>query len=103
MSLVSCRECQKEISSEAKSCPHCGAKPKSSLGLWLLVGGVIAILLISAASNSPPSEIQRERDAIERCWQEYERKSLDPETKRFVASTCELMERKFTEKHGHKP
>ncbi|KPK64544.1 hypothetical protein AMJ83_02245 [candidate division WOR_3 bacterium SM23_42] len=25
MTLIQCRECQKEISTEAKNCPHCGA------------------------------------------------------------------------------
>lgn len=24
MALVTCRECKKEVSSEARSCPHCG-------------------------------------------------------------------------------
>lgn len=39
MALKPCKECGKEISDKAKSCPNCGAKiePKMSLGKFLLV------------------------------------------------------------------
>lgn len=42
MALVKCRECKKEVSSEAKTCPHCGiespakAPPNGCLGIILL-------------------------------------------------------------------
>jgi hypothetical protein len=39
MALVKCHECGSEISSEAKSCPKCGAKPRPAVGVfgWLFV------------------------------------------------------------------
>lgn len=33
MALASCRECGKDVSSEARSCPHCGA-PRPALKEW---------------------------------------------------------------------
>lgn len=41
MALVSCLECKKEVSTSAKSCPHCGtSKPRGGhhWALWLLAG-----------------------------------------------------------------
>ncbi len=39
MPLIDCRECQKEVSTDAKSCPHCGAVLKSFFSrnkFWLV-------------------------------------------------------------------
>ena len=41
MALIKCHECEKEISDEAKTCPHCGAKPKTGIG----VGKALALML----------------------------------------------------------
>lgn len=58
MAMTKCKECGKEISTTAKTCPHCGAsttpvldaigsagEAASSLGsLLLLIGGIIFAL-----------------------------------------------------------
>lgn len=46
--LTPCSECKKEISSEAKSCPHCGHKKPNSdaFYLGLKICGVIFIIWI---------------------------------------------------------
>lgn len=31
MALISCRECNKKVSSDAQACPHCGAPKKKSI------------------------------------------------------------------------
>lgn len=106
MTLIACKECGAEVSTQAKACPKCGAKvPKPKLWLWVPLGLLAAFLAFGAlVGNSPEAkEKQRERGAIELCWDEFKRKSLDASTKQFVAGTCEMMERKFTSKHGHKP
>jgi hypothetical protein len=47
MALIKCKECGKEVSSEAKKCPHCGKKLKtSSLGKGILYVFLILIGLI---------------------------------------------------------
>lgn len=53
MALQACRECGKEISSKAQTCPHCGIKISRVSGGVIAVIGVIAIMGIALlASNS---------------------------------------------------
>ncbi len=46
MSLVKCHECGNQISTEAKTCPQCGAKNKAraKTSKWLIVVAVIILL-----------------------------------------------------------
>lgn len=44
MALVKCKECEKEISSGAKSCPNCGAKQKK-FSIIRFVGGAFLLFL----------------------------------------------------------
>ena len=108
MSLVTCAECNTEISSTAKSCPKCGAVPAGkSAGrkvLFVILAIVAVLIFLMALGSSPEAqEKARERSAIDLCWSDYEKKSLDSGTKRFVASTCEHMETEFRNKHGVSP
>jgi hypothetical protein len=52
MALKDCEECGKPVSTEAKACPHCGAKPpkRTSLTTWIL-GGLFAVFVFSAVQN----------------------------------------------------
>lgn len=49
MAIAKCRECKKEVSTSAETCPHCGAKKPVSelkeqiLGFIMLIGIVLAI------------------------------------------------------------
>lgn len=49
MALVKCKECDKEVSSEASSCPHCGFKKKKTgcLGVigYLFLGLIIIAII----------------------------------------------------------
>ena len=53
MALIKCKECGTEVSSKAKSCPKCGAKPakKTSLITWFVLI-LIAYLVYSASQSS---------------------------------------------------
>jgi hypothetical protein len=44
MALRPCKECKKEISSEAKVCPNCGKKQETGGGIGCL--GVIIVLVV---------------------------------------------------------
>lgn len=109
MALTTCNECGKDLSDTAKACPHCGAKvPRPSIWPWVL--GVpfalfVAFLMFGAAVGSSPEakEKAHARDAIQYCWSRQETKSFDPSTQRFVAATCELMEKNFRDKYGAAP
>ena len=67
---------------------------------------VLAALLAQGfiASNTPEGkERAKARDAIELCWKEQQRKSLDPAQARFIAGACEKMEDDFRRKHNRNP
>ena len=79
MALKPCRECGKEVSTEAKQCIHCGAKQPTTSSLWVSVkgvaGGVLVLWLVwavwgaingsGASSNAPPAppDVQAQQDA----------------------------------------
>lgn len=67
----------------------------------IIVGGFVALIVIGAMLPETPKS--KDRAAIDLCWQDHERKSLDSGTKRFIAGTCEMMEQRFKERHGHAP
>lgn len=53
MALVNCKECGSQVSTDAKACPKCGAKPpKRTSKLTWLVGGLFALFVGSAVMNS---------------------------------------------------
>lgn len=114
MALIPCGECGNPVSTAASACPKCGApvaasapapvEKKGPLWPWVLVaviGG--ATLLISMGSTPEARERGTLRSAIESCWKDQKRASLDQATARFLASTCERMESDFTAKYGIKP
>ena len=57
MSLISCKECGKEISKTAKTCPNCGAKNRKSsrtpIILLLVIIIFIFFYIIGSISNKP--------------------------------------------------
>lgn len=110
MSVEACRECGGKVSSEAASCPHCGAVLKQGVAgvikkvlLWGLGGIAGVFILIMLFGPTPDPEKYRMKDAIELCWKESGRKSFDAGTSRFVAGACEMMEREFEQKYGRRP
>ncbi len=56
MSLAKCRECGAQVSSTAKACPKCGAKPqKKRWRIFALLGGFLIIALMVSGRNEQPS------------------------------------------------
>ncbi|WOE31984.1 MULTISPECIES: zinc ribbon domain-containing protein [unclassified Acinetobacter] len=55
MSLINCKECGSQVSTQAKSCPNCGAKIKKSKSkiIWAIV--IIIILGIIASLSDKES------------------------------------------------
>lgn len=46
MALVKCRECGKEMSSQAKACPHCGApRPKGTSSSTIIFGAFLVLVV----------------------------------------------------------
>lgn len=59
MAMIACHECKKEVSSQAKTCPHCGAAVQSGSRIGWAVGiGIVMFIfmmgmVISNSSSSP--------------------------------------------------
>jgi len=106
MALISCKECGAEISTKASACPKCGAKvPKTKWWLWIPLSLGAAFLIFGAIVGRSPEakEKAQARHAIDLCWEEQKRKSLDSGTQRFVAGACEALETRFIQKYGYRP
>lgn len=54
MALIKCKECNAQISSEAKACPHCGAKVKKPSGCLKWGGIIFAIMVIASLLGKAP-------------------------------------------------
>ncbi|MFM0226129.1 hypothetical protein [Paraburkholderia dipogonis] len=116
--LAKCGECEKLISTEAQSCPGCGAPNRVQteddpqqgmsrgvkIALWV-VGVPVAFLgfLAFIGSNLSPEEQERQRAgaAIDYCDKQTERKSLSPSEIRFIAAACEKLRGDYRAKYGH--
>lgn len=71
MALTTCRECGKQVSTDAKTCPHCGTSTpakktaKGGIGKWLLIVfaiGLVAMALpkkdkAATATATPPVQV----------------------------------------------
>jgi hypothetical protein len=61
MALITCSECEKELSDKADKCPHCGAprKPAKTSGCTLIVGAlaglVVLIFILGVVSDPKPA------------------------------------------------
>lgn len=64
----------------------------------------VGVLLLVGCDNSPEAKEKGiKRDAIKLCWEDYEKKSFDAGTKKFIAGACEKMEGDFKAKYGVNP
>ncbi len=46
MALKECKDCGKEVSTNAKTCPHCGAPARASSVLIVLVKAILIVIIL---------------------------------------------------------
>ena len=66
MALIKCEECGGQVSTEAKTCPQCGAKVTKKTGMFrLIVAGTVLFVVASIASNhkDSPTTVVKPPDA----------------------------------------
>ena len=71
MALMNCKECSKEISDKAATCPHCGAPvPKKKADLkkgafaWIIILGVGSIWYFSGTDTKPTTPAKVDAKAV---------------------------------------
>jgi hypothetical protein len=65
MALIKCRECGREVSDKAKTCPGCGRKVKRPVGtlgilLAVLLGVAVFVPIISNSINAPATSTAKQ-------------------------------------------
>ncbi|MBH1978880.1 MAG: hypothetical protein I8H67_10995 [Comamonadaceae bacterium] len=78
MAMTTCKECEKSVSTDARTCPHCGTsapakkKARGGIGKWLLIVfaiGLVAMILpkqdkaTQVASAPPKASVARAAEA----------------------------------------
>ncbi|MEZ4846734.1 MAG: hypothetical protein R2877_07330 [Bdellovibrionota bacterium] len=57
MALKICKECKKEVSSKAKTCPNCGAPVPQNVGYGTIIALIFVfyiVYLVASSENKPP-------------------------------------------------
>ena len=65
--LAQCKDCGKEVSRSAKTCPHCGAiKPYENTGWPTVIGFLIIlfILVVIFSGDSEGQEVEMKADQL---------------------------------------
>lgn len=105
MSLKSCKECGKQVSSNAKTCPHCGAKLKMGFFMKTIIGFFVLIFIGAIISNNQPKP-EPEKDKIKYCRVHAEmfvEKSLkNPDSYKYVNFTLYESKDKAKENNSSK-
>lgn len=107
MALISCRECAKDVSTEAVNCPSCGARlaPKSGVMKWVIgvpLAAFAAFMLLGMLKSNP--EKSRDREVYGTCMDSLASADRARDgTSGFIASTCEKMRGDFVKKYGATP
>lgn len=66
MALVKCRECSKPISSDARFCPHCGAKPSyRPSATFVLIAGLLILFAVKAGFDANKQPVQKREKTTE--------------------------------------
>lgn len=82
MALISCKECGKEVSSKADSCPHCGKKLKrDNLGCGTVIALLFFIMIIYGVIQSAKDEPYKVATEPPKTEKGYE---PNPETSRIL-------------------
>ena len=107
MALIPCKECGAEISTDAKTCPRCGArvKPKSKAWMWVL-GVPLGLFVVFAFMGSRDPRVQamqRDRKPIELCMADLEDPLKSPGFKAAARGVCEQLRDDFVRKYGREP
>lgn len=65
MALITCKDCKQQFSTDAKQCPHCGAKPpyRWTIGK-IIIGGFVVLFGVSMLMSAGDPEQRQERTRV---------------------------------------
>lgn len=107
MMLITCKDCSAQVSSEAATCPQCGArvKPKKKILRWVF-GVPLALFVLMMVFGSIKSDPQKTnaRAAYDECMKQLNDPLIDQGAKvSIIRPTCERLRNEFREKYRTEP
>ena len=63
MALKECKECGNDVSTEAASCPKCGAVLKRKIGFWRIIGAAVLIFITLIAISSLITSVSNKKSS----------------------------------------
>lgn len=101
MALVKCRECGKEVSTGAKTCPHCGIKapaPRTTNWPLLIAVSVLTVVAVAFCQGRGDEREQQKRAALERAAKAEQERRAAMTAEARAAEDKAVAERKAAEK-----
>lgn len=105
MALTKCAECGNEVSTQAKTCPKCGAKVKTrktSGRLWVLVAALV-IVSVAVGNLATKEATDNEASRLAALSPEQRTAELAKKKEESDLSSARYACRKFVEKTLHDP
>lgn len=109
MPLAACKTCSHEISTEARSCPHCGAPTRRRRRWWAWVLwpmlGVAGVLTLGAIHGQDPvyQEKRRAQVQFEHCVNELNDPLTSSSRREAVRSYCAALRDSYVKRYGSEP
>jgi hypothetical protein len=108
MALIACPECGTAVSTQARSCPQCGAPTRhkgTKWWLWGPLGLFSAFLGCGAIVGSTPEGQARteERRLIEQCMADMKDPVRSADFREAARWMCERLRDDYVKKHGQQP
>lgn len=113
MALTACMECGHQVSTEAATCPQCGAqlkapKPKTAIWPWVLgvpVGLVVLVMVLGGTVLNTPEARAREqqRAVIELCTKDMNDPMRSAGHREAARAMCEGLRDRYVREHGREP
>lgn len=67
MALITCKDCENQVSTDAKACPQCGARiPKTKWWLWGPIAFII-VIFVWGAITGPKNTVELGEMETQRC------------------------------------
>ena len=78
MALAKCKECEKEVSTTAKVCPHCGIKnptittKDTVIGTFILIAIVFTLYQCTIGGSEPPITYEENKETTLQTYREFQ-------------------------------
>lgn len=91
MALITCKDCKKKFSNDAKRCPHCGANKPAVKGCLVFVIGIMALGILGEAQDGKPPKQSNGCEDIWKSCRDNEDMATNYKNWRRMAVECKMV------------